>query len=49
VLTERSHECKGASAGDVSAKCEKADTKLNDLVVDHVRTGGKLPPPMKRP
>jgi hypothetical protein len=49
VFTDRKRECKGVSTGDVSAKCEKADNKLNDLVVDYVRAGGKVPPPMKLP
>ena len=41
----RAQECKG----DAGAKCEKADAKLNDLVVDYVRRGDTLPPPLKVP
>jgi hypothetical protein len=38
-------ECKGASSGDVSSACEKADGALVDAVVDFVRQGGTLPTP----
>ena len=49
VATERKKECKGATMGAVSAKCEKADKALNDLVVDAVRTGTTVPKPAKVP
>jgi hypothetical protein len=49
VATERKKECKGATIGAVSAKCEKADKKLNDLVVDAVRGGTTVPKPSKVP
>ncbi|HVK69927.1 MAG TPA: hypothetical protein VM694_35955 [Polyangium sp.] len=49
VATERKKECKGATMGAVSAKCEKADKALNDLVVDAVRTGTTVPKPAKAP
>ncbi|WP_272422567.1 hypothetical protein [Polyangium jinanense] len=49
VATERKKECKGATMGAVSAKCEKADKALNDLVVEAVRTGTTVPKPAKVP
>ncbi len=39
LATERRKECKGATMGEVSAKCEKADRGLNDAVVEAVRGG----------
>lgn len=49
VAVERKKECKGATMGAVSAKCEKADKALNDLVVDAVRGGTTVPKPAKVP
>ncbi len=49
VVSERKKECKGATMGEVSAKCEKADRKLNELVVDAVRGGTTIPMPGKVP
>jgi hypothetical protein len=49
VASERRKECKGATMGAVSAKCEKADKQLNDLVVDAVRNGTAVPKPNKVP
>lgn len=49
VASERRKECKGATMGAVSAKCEKADRMLNDLVVDAVRNGTPVPKPAKVP
>jgi hypothetical protein len=49
VAAERRKECKGATMGAVSAKCEKADRALNDLVVDAVRNGTTVPTPSKMP
>jgi hypothetical protein len=46
---ERRKECKGATMGEVSLKCEKADDMLGTLVVDYVRAGGAVPPPAKLP
>jgi hypothetical protein len=46
---DRRRECKGATTGDVSDKCQKAVEKLNKLVVEYVRGGGKLPMPGKLP
>jgi hypothetical protein len=46
---DRRRECKGSTTGDVSDKCQKAVEKLNKLVVDFVRNGGKLPVPGKLP
>ena len=45
----RRKECGGASSGEVSAKCVKADQKLSDEIVAHLRSGGKLPEPTKTP
>jgi hypothetical protein len=49
VASERKKECKGATMGNVTAKCEKADKALNDLVVDAVRGGTAVPTPAKVP
>jgi hypothetical protein len=49
VAAERKKECKGATMGEVSAKCEKADRLLNDLVVEAVRGGASLPEPSRLP
>jgi hypothetical protein len=46
---DRRKECKGATTGDVSLKCVKADAKLSDEIVNFVRGGGKVPPPEKLP
>ena len=49
VAAERKKECKGATMGEVSAKCEKAERALNDLVVDAVRNGIAIPTPVRTP
>lgn len=49
TAAERKKECKGATMGSVSAKCEKADKQLNDLVVEAVRGGTTVPIPAKVP
>jgi hypothetical protein len=49
VVSERKKECKGATMGTVTAKCEKADRMLNDVVVEAVRTGTAVPLPAKVP
>lgn len=49
AVSERRKECKGASMGDVSLKCEKADQKLSRVLVDYVRQGGALPAAKKLP
>jgi hypothetical protein len=49
VYAERRKECKGATMGDVSAKCQKADDQLSTVVVDYMRGGGAVPPPAKLP
>jgi hypothetical protein len=46
---ERRKECKGAMSGTVSLKCVKADTKLSQVIVEHVRGGGDLGKPEKLP
>jgi hypothetical protein len=45
----RRKECKGASMGDVSLKCEKLDDMLSVVVIDYVRRGGSIPPPPRLP
>ena len=45
----RRQECKGATSGDVSMKCVKADQKLSDGIVSYLRGGGSLPEPTKLP
>src|SRR5262249_4353327 len=49
VVVERKKECKGATMGEVSIKCVKADDMLSVVVVDFVRNGGSVPPPAKLP
>jgi hypothetical protein len=46
---ERRKECKGATSGDVSSKCVKADDLLTRSVIAFVRGSGDLPEPKKRP
>lgn len=46
---ERRKECKGASTGDVSAKCVKVDAALSDAIVTFVRNGGSIPVPSTVP
>ena len=45
----RRKECKGATSGEVSAKCIKADDKLSAEIVRFLRGGGALPAPTKVP
>lgn len=49
IVSERKKECKGATMGAVSAKCEKADKALNGIVFDAVRGGTAVPQPAKVP
>jgi len=44
---ERRNECKGASMGDVSAKCVKLVDKQSDAIVAFVRKGGEVPLPAR--
>ena len=46
---DRRRECKGATSGDVSSKCVKADEALTRNVVAFVRGGGDVPEPKKLP
>ena len=46
---ERRKECKGATSGEVSLKCVKADENLTKSVVGFVRGGGSIPEPKKLP
>jgi hypothetical protein len=45
----RRSECKGATSGDVSLKCVKADEALTKSVIGFVRGGGNIPEPKKLP
>ena len=45
----RRKECKGATSGEVSLKCVKADDKLSATIVKAIRGGVKLPEPTKLP
>jgi hypothetical protein len=45
----RRKECKGATSGEVSLKCVKADAALSDTVISYLRKGGELPVPQKLP
>lgn len=49
AFLERRSECKGATSGDVSDKCVKADLKLSNAVVTYVRGGGSVPVPTTLP
>lgn len=49
LVVEVKKECKGVSVGDVSKKCEVADTKLGHRIVKYVTTTGGLPQPQKLP
>ena len=46
---KRGHECKGASSGDVTLACEKADDALSAAVVSAVRSGATIPTPERIP
>jgi hypothetical protein len=45
----RRKECKGATSGEVSLKCVKADADLTKTVIGYVRGGGSIPEPKKLP
>jgi hypothetical protein len=45
----RRAECKGATSGDVSLKCVKADEGLTRSVISYIRGGGSVPEPKKLP
>jgi hypothetical protein len=49
VAGDRKRECKGATMGEVSVKCVKADAQLSVVVVDYVRGGGTIPAPAHLP
>lgn len=49
AVNDRRKECKGASMGDVSLKCVKADQKLAKVLVEYVRQGGSVPAAKKLP
>lgn len=43
IVSERRKECKGATIGSVSEKCEKVDKQMSAVIVDYIRGGGALP------
>jgi hypothetical protein len=45
----RRQECKGATTGEVSLKCVKADDNLTKTVIAYIRGGGSIPEPKKLP
>ncbi|WP_437950850.1 hypothetical protein WME98_08645 [Sorangium sp. So ce296] len=45
IVAERRKECKGATMGAVSAKCEKVDKQMGAALIEYVRGGGALPAP----
>jgi hypothetical protein len=45
----RRKECKGATSGEVSLKCVKADEGLTKSVISFIRGGGSIPEPKKLP
>ncbi|MEZ4295393.1 MAG: hypothetical protein R3B70_10490 [Polyangiaceae bacterium] len=49
LVMDRRKECKGATIGSVSDKCEKADKLLNQGVVEMIRKGTEIPKPEKLP
>jgi hypothetical protein len=49
AVAERRKECKGATMGSVSDKCEKADKKMSAVIVEHLRSGGTVPAPAPLP
>lgn len=49
LVADRRKECKGATIGSVSDKCEKADKLLNAAVVEMIRKGVEVPKPQKLP
>ncbi|MFO0760310.1 MAG: hypothetical protein U0359_27765 [Byssovorax sp.] len=49
AVIERKKECKGASTGEVSLKCVKADEALGKAVFEYVHGGGTIPAPAKLP
>lgn len=46
---ERRKQCKGATSGEVSLSCVKADDSLTKTVIAFVRGGGSIPEPKKLP
>jgi len=46
-VADQKRECKGVSAGQSNAKCDKAQKKLSAAIAGYVRRGGALPPPPK--
>jgi hypothetical protein len=49
AFQSRRKECKGATSGEVSLKCVKADDKLSASIVKAIRGGLALPEPTKVP
>lgn len=49
TFISRKRECKGATMGAVSKKCERLDQALIDVTVQHVRGTSDLPQPKNQP
>ncbi len=49
VYQARRKECKGASIGRVTDKCESLDKKLPDVIASYVRRTSDLPEPTEHP
>jgi hypothetical protein len=49
AYAKRGKECKGATSGEVTTACVRADDALSAAVVDYVRGGGTLPRPLRLP
>ena len=49
AYAKRMKECGGATAGEVTLACEKADTALSNATIDFVRLTSALPPPENVP
>ena len=49
IAATRKKECRGATIGEVTDKCEKADKALNAAIADAIRKGASVPLPKKLP
>lgn len=49
AVIKRSKECKGATSGDVTLACQRADEALSAAVVAAVRNGAAIPTPARVP
>jgi hypothetical protein len=49
AVDKRGKECKGATSGDVTLSCQRADEALSAIVVTAVRSGATVPTPERIP